>query len=648
MKSIFKKIFFIITIFIFAISLILTVAGAVLFYNASKTDLTLKQGYNPIKIYDDNNNLITTDSIYYNYTSIYDVSDYIKNAFIAVEDRDFYNHNGFSVKRIFKAMINNIANKNFTQGASTITQQYIKNVYLTNEKTISRKINEIALAIELEKRYTKDQILEAYLNSILFGGNIYGIDMACRYYFNKSPKDIGISEACYLAGMIQAPNYYNAYKNLAEADIRKNVVLKCMLEEGYISDVEYLQQKDISLKSLLADKSITVNQNYLASYLDYIYDIADTSYDICEIYTYLDTDIQKELYKIINNSYGLFNDDNLNCAIVVLDNNTYGVKALVGNRNTNQKVINYAYDVKLQPGSTIKPILDYAPAIEYFSYSPATIIVDELYYYHDGMQIHNYDHQYLGPITLRKALSDSRNVPAVKLFNEVGYERAFEFAKKIGIDSSEIYESDAIGGAKNGYSLLDLGNAYQAFANLGYYKKASGIKSLHYFSHTINNDEKPKLQMKPTTAWLINNMLHDVFKGSSYDLADTYLMAKTGQTNYDAATLEKYNIPYGATKDSLLVAYTKDITIAVWVGYNYITSENYLDRYKKNIPRNIMRILMTKFSEPGGYYDEIEGITKSYITIYDNTCYLAKDNGYYEYFITGTEPLSYPNFQESI
>ena len=242
-------------------------------------------------MYDKNNCPIKDDNIGTNFVKLNTLHDYTPQAFISIEDKDFYNHNGVSVKRIFKAMINNIANKNFTQGASTITQQYIKNVYLTNEKTISRKINEIALAIELEKRYTKDQILEAYLNSILFGGNIYGIDMACRYYFNKSPKDIGISEACYLAGMIQAPNYYNAYKNLAEADIRKNVVLKCMLEEGYISDVEYLQQKDISLKSLLADKSITVNQNYLASYLDYIYDIADTSYDICEIYTYLDTGI---------------------------------------------------------------------------------------------------------------------------------------------------------------------------------------------------------------------------------------------------------------------------------------------------------------------------------------------------------------------
>ena len=152
--------------------------------------------------------------------------------------------------------------------------------------------------------------------------------------------------------------------------------------------------------------------------------------------------------------------------------------------------------------------------------------------------------------------------------------------------------------------------------------------------------------MKPTTAWLINNILHDVFKDSSYDLKNTYLMAKTGQTNYDSQTLEKYGIPYGSTKDSLLIAYTKDLTIGVWVGYNTISSTHYLDRYKKNIPRNIMRIILSKFAKDNQYYDEIEGITKCYITISNDKVYLAKDSGYYEYFIEGTEPHSYPSSYE--
>ncbi len=648
MKSFFKIIFRTITVFIFIITIIISIAGGILFYKTSNANLILKQGYTPVKIYDKNENVISTENCYYSYTSIQDISEHIIHAFVAIEDRDFYKHHGFSTRRILKALSNNLTNKNMSQGASTITQQYVKNVYLTNEKTIERKVNEIALAFELEKRYTKDQIMEAYLNSILFGGNIYGIKMACLYYFNKNPKDISISEAGYLAGMIQAPNYYNAYKNPKEATKRKNIVLKCMLEEGYIDTSQYNNETKINLESLLADKEIKTSSNYLSSYIDYIYDSIDPTKDsIREIHTYLDIDIQKELYRIINNDYNLFNDNNLNCAIVVLDNETYGVKALIGNRITNQRVINYAYDVKLQPGSTIKPILDYAPAFEYLSYSPATIIVDEEYTYQNGVNINNYDHSYLGAIPIRKALSDSRNVPAVKLFNLIGYEKAFEFAKNIGIESEEIYEADAIGGAKNGYTLLSLANAYQAFANLGYYKKATGIDSIVYDNYTNYNNTLPKLAMKPTTAWLINNILHDVFKGSSYDLKNTYLMAKTGQTNYDTQTLNKYGIPYGSTKDSLLIAYTKDLTIGVWVGYNTITSTNYLDRYKKNIPRNIMRILFNKFAKDNQYYEEIEGITKQYIIISKDKVYLARDVGYYEYFIEGTEPHSYPHSYET-
>lgn len=647
MKSFFKIIFRILTVFIFIIAVIISIAGGILFYKTSNADLILKQGYTPVKIYDRDNQLISTDNCYYSYTSIQDISEHIIHAFVAIEDRDFYKHHGFSTKRIFKALVNNITNNDMSQGASTITQQYVKNVYLTNEKTIQRKVNEIALAFELEKRYTKDQIMEAYLNSILFGGNIYGIKMACLYYFNKEPKDIGISEAGYLAGMIQAPNYYNAYKNPEEATSRKNIVLKCMLEEGYIDTAQYNQEVKYNLQDLLAEKEIKASGNYLSSYIDYIYDSIDLTKDsIREIHTYLDSEIQKELYRIVNNDYNLFNDDELNCSIVVLDNETYGVKALIGNRSTNQRVINYAYDVKLQPGSTIKPILDYAPAFEYLSYSPATLITDEEYTYQNGVNINNYDHSYLGTITLRKALSDSRNVPAVKLFNQIGYERAFAFAGNIGIESDEIYEADAIGGAKTGYTLLSLANAYQAFANLGYYKKASGIQSTVYDSYTSYNNTLPKLAMKPTTAWLINNILHDVFKDSSYDLKNTYLMAKTGQTNYDSQTLEKYGIPYGSTKDSLLIAYTKDLTIGVWVGYNTISSTHYLDRYKKNIPRNIMRIILSKFAKDNQYYDEIEGITKCYITISNGKVYLAKDSGYYEYFIEGTEPHSYPSSYE--
>ncbi|MGM9970720.1 MAG: transglycosylase domain-containing protein [Anaeroplasma sp.] len=642
MKNFFKILFKTLTILIFIIAILLSIGGFIVFNKAANAFITLKSNYNPIKIYDDENNLVSSDNYYYNYVGINDISDYIKYAFIAIEDKNFYSHNGFSPKGIIRAIYTNTKENNYSSGASTITQQYIKNVYLSNEKTIERKINEIAYAIELEKKYTKDQILEAYLNTILYGGNIYGVSMASRYYFNKMPNEINISEAAYLAGLIQAPNRYNAFKNPLQANERKNVVLKAMYDESYITEAEYFKEKDIQIKDLLNPGFKDSTEKYLTPYLDYINNIIiNDENTIKEIYTYLDIDIQKDLYKIMNNDYKIFDNDKVNCSIVVLDNITYGIKAIAANRSFDHLVLNYATDIKLQPGSTIKPILDYAPAIEYLSLTPATIIKDEEYTYSDGTKIKNYDYKYKGNITLRYALKDSRNIPALKLFQMVGADKAFEFASKLGIYADDRYEANAIGGATDGYTLLSLANAYQAFANLGYYKNASAISKINYENYTYYNNQKSQLAMKPTTAWIINNILHDVFKGSSYDLKNTYLMAKTGQTNYDDETIRKYNIPYGSTKDSLLIAYTKDLTIGVWVGYDTISSESYLNSYEKKIPRSIMNILLNKYANDNQYYDIIDGIIQKYICIDDNEIYLARDNGYYEYFEKGTEPTSY-------
>lgn len=643
MKYIFKAIYLIITFTILIILLIGSIIGIRLFTTINNASLILKQGYKPIEIYDNDNNLISTDSIYYDYVSINDISQNIINAYVAVEDQSFFKHIGISPKRILGSIYNNIVNDSF-EGASTITQQYVKNTYLTSEQTIKRKINEMAIAIELEKKYTKLQIMEAYLNSILYGGNIYGINMATKYYFNKDPSDINIIEAAYLAGLIKAPNRYNAYKNLEQANQRKNIVLECMYDCGYISKSDMEKYKKESIEKYLSSGIDTTRYSYLNPYLDYLYSNIDTGSGINKIYTYLDTTIQKELANIVENKYHLFEDDNLNCAIVVLDNHTYGIKAMVGNKNLSLKVINYATDVKLQPGSTIKPILDYAPAIEYESLTLSTIINDEPYTYYDGTPITNYDNNYLGPITIRYALKDSRNVPAVKLFNLVGHKKAFEFAGKLGIYSDSIHEADAIGGATYGYYLLDIANAYQAFANLGYYKKASPIKEINYENKKYINNSKPVLAMRPTTAFLINSVLHDIFKNTAFDLDNAYLMAKTGQTNYDTQTRIKYNIPASATKDSLLVAYTKDITIAIWVGYEKLRENQYLDRNKKNIPRTIMKLIMEQFANNGAYYDTIEGITSKYVTIINNETYLATENGFMEYYEEGTEPLTKANY----
>lgn len=644
MKYIFKFIYITFTITTFILLLTGSIVGIITFnyYNAS---ITLKQGYNQIKIYDNNNSIIGTDSIYYEYESIKNISEHIINAFVAIEDKNFYNHVGISPKRIIKSIYNNIVN-NTIHGASTITQQYVKNAHLTSEQTLKRKLNEMAISIILERKYTKDQIMEAYLNTILFGSNIYGIKMASMYYFNKEVKDIDINEAAYLAGLVKAPNRYDAYKNIVLADERKNLVLLEMKKANFITNSDYQYYINQSIDKHLTKGFTNKSSMYLNSYIDYLYSKIESNDDIKEIYTYLDLDIQKELYNITIDSYDLFNDDKLNCAIIVLDNNTYGVKALIGNRNHNRGVLNYATDITLQPGSTIKPILDYAPAFEFLSITPATIIIDEAYTYSNGTPIKNYDNKYKGAITVREALSDSRNIPALKLFQLVGSEKAYGFAEKIGLKSETKNEADSIGGSTYGYTLIDLANAYISFANLGYYKKVSPVKNIKYYNKEYNNLEKESLVMKQSTAFLINTILHDVFNNSSYDLDFTYLMAKTGQTNYDSNTIKKYNIPIDATKDSLLIAYTKDLTIGVWIGYEQLGYNQYLDIRRKHIPRNIMRILMNKFAVSNNYYELIDDVTLKYITINNNQAYLTNTNGYYEYFELGTEPLTYYDFKQ--
>lgn len=626
-----------INLFTFSILILLIILSTTMIISLNEAGSALslwRVGYTPIKIYDNKDNLIFTSKENYKYTPMDEISSNISNAFIAIEDQSFYSHRGFNVKRIASSIYDNIINGT-SSGASTITQQYIKNAYLSNEKTLKRKLTELAYSIKLEREFTKNQIMEAYLNTILFGKNIYGINMACNIFFNKDPSNISINEAAFLAAIINAPNFY--LNNLEEANKRKNLVLSQMNQCNMITDSVESENKMKDIRLTLNNQNTS---NAYNSYIDYV--LANSSSLATDVYTYLDIEYQNELNKIINNDYGLFNDDTLNCAIIVLDNYSYSIKAIAGSRATNRMVINYATDVYLQPGSTIKPLIDYAPAIEYLDYTLASIIKDEPYTYKDGTPIKNYDNNYLGSITLRKALSDSRNIPAVKLFNEVGYEKAFSFASKLGINNEEIYESDAIGGAKKGYTLLSIANAYQAFANLGYYKQAKSIKKEVINNVVTEYKEKAKLVMKPTTAYLINSVLHDVFKNSSYNLKDSYLMAKTGQTNYDEQTMNKYKIPYGATKDSLLIAYTKDLTIGIWVGYNTISEGKYLDKYKKSIPRNIMKILLDRFATKNLFYEELNQIIKKKIEVINDEAYLS-DTGYEEIFITGTEPLIYYN-----
>ncbi len=627
MNTIFKIISFFSTI-ILSILLVFSI-----FYiksiNTSCIDILKLYPKSSLKLYDKNDNLLKTEGlIKQTYVGIDKISINMKNAIISIEDNDFYKHNGINYKSIIRAFLKNIQSFSFKEGASTITQQLVKNCYLSNEKSINRKINEIHLSLKLEKLLTKDQILELYLNNILFGNRIYGIYEASAYYFNKEPCNLTIEESALLAGLIQLPNYYNPYNNYDEALKKRNLVINKMHELGYISDIDKFKSINNPIKLYKNEY-----KSYLEMYYDYLYEYIENnniSYDN-KINIAINENIQKDIYNLFQNKTNLFKDDMQNAAVVVIDNSNCNVVAIGTNRNKASKVINYATH-KLQPGSTIKPILDYAPAFEYLNMSPASIILDEPYKYSTGEKLNNWNNTFEGYISLRKALSTSRNIPALKLFQLVGSKRAFDFAKKLGLESLYQNESEAIGGAYKGYSLLDITSAYTAFSRNGYYKIASPIIK-------IDNKEyhtKEIKAMKDTTAFLINSILHDVFKNSTYDLNNTYLCAKTGQTNFDDKTKKKYHYNDTHVKDSLCIAYTKDLTVGVWTGYD--NNKYALNSTSKDVSKKIMHYILSKYAKDNQNFTVPDNILYLKVNNIKDKLYLS-NSGTYDYFIQGSQPL---------
>ncbi len=579
---------------------------------------------NDVTILDSNNNLINHLPTFKSDITYEEIPQNVINALISTEDEAFFIHNGINPKRIIKAILTDIKSHYAKEGASTITQQVIKNTYLSSEKNINRKVKEIILAIKLENSMRKSDIITYYLNNVLFSDNIYGIYNASLYFFNKKPALLTVDEAAMLVGLIQLPNKYNPYKNLAEATIRRDIVLKAMYKNNFLTHDELEIYRNIKLENKLKKNVMFQNTSYYNPYLDLI----DTKTK--SLKTYMNKDIQYTLYEIATNKLGFLPDDKINIGLIAIDNHTAGILGIFGNRTTNKKTINNVL-VKRHMASTMKPLIDYLPYFEKTTASPGEVVIDAEYNYSDGTSLKNWDSIYKGAISLRQALRESRNIPALKIFKKTSKEAKIETLSRLGLTvPNNLYEADAIGCGNGLYSLLEVSNAYLAFANNGKFKKASCI---------LNDD--PFLQViKPSSAFFINSILHDVFSNSKFVPKNTYMMAKTGQTNYDKKTALKYNIPSNATKESFVISYTKDITFGCYVGYDKIDSTSYLDRIKTQIPRTIMAYFMNKFQTNVGSPDTPSNIEKQKCIIKDNVLYLD-ESGIYEYFIKDVLPPKY-------
>lgn len=511
-----------------------------------------------ISLFDSNNKPIKEDNeINHAFASIDSIPDYTKEAFISIEDKTFYQHHGVNYKRIVKAGINNLKSRSLKEGASTITQQLIKNTYLSSEKTFKRKIKEVAIAQKIEKTYAKDKILEFYLNKIYFGNNCYGIESASNYYFSKSAKDLSLEESCMLAGMIKSPAKYSPIKNYNNCIMRRNLVLSQMKEDGKINVQTYNLAKEKPILLTLNTDKINRLNSYSQGALDEaemilglpVRQIALNGY---KIFTYQNQEKQVTLENAIK-SQNIESDS----AGIVIDNDKCAISAYIG--DSYYKVL----ESQRQPGSCIKPVLVYAPAINEDIIYPCTQLLDEKVTINDYSP-KNVGNVYRGYVSAREALSKSINIPAVKVLSYIGIEKGKAYAEELGINFDEKDQSYtlALGGMTYGVNIAELAGAYTSFANNGYYKAPKFISFITDKNNKLVyiNKTEGKRVLREDTAYLMTDMLKTCAKsGTAKRLADleTEIASKTG-------TVGKPNSKENL--DAWNISYTKDQTVGVWLG----------------------------------------------------------------------------------
>ena len=532
-----------------------------------------------LQIYDKNDTIINPSAE--NYITIDNLSNNTKNAFICAEDRRFYIHKGIDYIRVGGAVISNIKSHSFSEGASTISQQLVKNTQLTNEKTIKRKLKEFKLTRQLEKSYTKNDILEMYLNNIYFGNGCYGIENAANHYFGKSAEELSLSESALLAATINAPSVYDIQNNTSKAKERRDLILDLMQKYNKISENECQNAK---LEEICLNIT-KLNNNYFV--FDEIIEEACSILNKSEtqlknsnikIYTYYDLELQNQINNNINENYSEI-DSNPDIASIVVDNNTNGIVSITGKRSS--------FKSKKQPGSVIKPILVYAPAIEKGMISPATKLLDEKVDF-GGYKPTNADGKFHGFVSARESLKNSYNIPAVKLLNELGIQEAQKFAKNLGIEFSKNDNNLAIalGGFTDGISLSEIINAYTSLANNGKFKKCKYISKIVKNNEIIyKNDNFRQNVMSDSTAYLITNMLTDTAKsGTAKRLKnlDYEIASKTGTVGLSNSS---------KNSDAFNVSYTSEHTILSHVGGTIMPESINGATYPTMITKSILNLL---------------------------------------------------------
>ena len=519
-------------------------------------------------------------------------TDLVK-AIVSIEDHRFFDHRGVDTIRIIGAFLRNLQN-NSLQGGSTLTQQLIKLTYFstsTSDQTISRKAQEAWLAVQLEQKTTKQEILTYYVNKVYMSNGNYGMQTAAQNYYGKDLRELSLPQLALLAGMPQAPNQYDPYSHPEAALDRRNLVLSEMKGQGYISAEQYEKAINTPITDGLQSlKSVNSYPVYMDNYLKEVIDQVEqeTGYNLLttgmDVYTNVDQEAQKRLWDIYNSDqYVSYPDDDLQVASTVVDVSNGKVIAQLGARHQASNVsfgTNQAVETNRDWGSTMKPITDYAPAIEYGVYDSTATMVNDIPYNYPGTStpVYNWDRAYFGNITLQYALQQSRNVTAVETLNKVGLDRAKTFLNGLGIDYPVIHYSNAISSnttessKQYGASSEKMAAAYATFANGGIYHKPMYINKIVFSDGSEKEfSDAGTRAMKETTAYMMTEMMKTVLvygTGRGAYLPWLPQAGKTGTSNYTDEEIEKYikNTGYVAP-DEMFVGYTRKYSMAVWTGY---------------------------------------------------------------------------------
>ena len=600
-----------------------------------------------------------------------DLPEVLIDAIIATEDSKFFQHNGFDLARFMKASMYQLVGKN-GGGASTLTMQIAKNNYTSTESKgfegITRKFTDIYLSIfKIERKYTKKEILEFYVNDSYLGNGAYGVEQASLNYFGKSVSELNLAEASFIAGLFQSPTYYNPYNYPERAEGRRKTVLYLMQRHGYITEEEKEIAENSPITSYIKKTQTSGTYSEYQGYIDTVVEELENEYDLnpyttpLKIYTAMNRSKQDFVNKVMNGEAWKWENENAQAGVVMTDSASGEVLAVGAGRNKNsERSYNYATMTNRQIGSTAKPIFDYGPAVEYLGWGTVNYIDDTPTTYSDGTKISNSDGGYKGRLPLYQALGLSRNVTALKTFQQVskeaGNDKILKFASSLGITpevdkNGKIHEAHSIGSftgsTKKGESRnspMTMAGAYQAFSNGGYYIKPHTIKKFVYkdTDEVVETKSAKTRVMNDSTAYIINYSLNwsatEGLAKSAAGISGVQTAAKTGTSNFDEVTRKRYHLSSKAVNDLWVCGYTPKQTITFWYGYADIrkghsttSSWSTRDKFYRNLAENL-------FDKDGSSFERPSSIEE--VSVIRNSIPLKKAlyGGVVGYFRKGTGP----------